>query len=726
MAKYIFVLDLIQDYFVQVRIIKEMLSQSHNVLVIYTKKFRQRDIYDIFRWRVEALAFLGANVKGPLPFDRIPSFVANSRGIIVTSSESSHRSHADMYNLIKSMPPYYVSVTLQHGFESIGIRSNSDTNSIFEFDNIDFSSDYVIGFERAENVPVALKAKYIEAPIWTLYSNSRDAKNHEKSLKRNVILCETSHSPKFNHSSTFGDFVDLCRRCRQICDDHNLSLSLRPHPGKFSGLHKDVIHLFDDVVALPFDELDLSDTLVVISPPSTVCVDAVLRGVPVLVWDNNGKINSENFYMFENFSYQLPSEESLFATWSAAYRALDEIILIDTESPAEGVCKIIKSISDQRRLTDERVETNNISVAILSEYSPTLLAWFKRPLESDVNEGCFFDLPKFENVMEKCSDPKSFIYSFGHFLKNRGCGVLVINRSKVVNFEIIIGIFKNLGIKVKLFLDDDFLSLSTDLGEKFHSNRTVADDNVRMAMLNNADSVIASTKVLAASIARSTSTIVESVDYIGAGPCLMKYPVLATKQNVHTLGYAGVGHATDFQMIEDAVHNILNKNVNIKFEFLGVTPSRGLLKDFPDRVAVHEAKLPRTLQTKDVISVQDYYEAYRKFLGSRNWTVGICPLVRSPFNRCKSSIKLYEYIDAGILPVCTREEPYVSSPLRKSVVFADHQDGWEEALYKALSMPFVERVEKITKGQKVVKHESDVYRNKILSLLLKGTSYARI
>jgi len=42
---------------------------------------------------------------------------------------------------------------------------------------------------------------------------------------------------------------------------------------------------------------------------------------------------------------------------------------------------------------------------------------------------------------------------------------------------------------------------------------------------------------------------------------------------------------------------------------------------------------------------------------------GIAPLLKNEFNRCKSNIKLLDYWASGLIPICSKLEPYKESPL---------------------------------------------------------------
>ncbi len=62
------------------------------------------------------------------------------------------------------------------------------------------------------------------------------------------------------------------------------------------------------------------------------------------------------------------------------------------------------------------------------------------------------------------------------------------------------------------------------------------------------------------------------------------------------------------------------------------------------------------------------FEEYTKKLAELPWDIAVAPLVDSPFTRCKSSIKFFEYSMCKIPVIASRVYPYNSSLFGEDVI----------------------------------------------------------
>lgn len=128
-------------------------------------------------------------------------------------------------------------------------------------------------------------------------------------------------------------------------------------------------------------------------------------------------------------------------------------------------------------------------------------------------------------------------------------------------------------------------------------------------------------------------------------------------------------HDRDFWQIEDLIAYFLSKNADVQLLVIGPLTSQ-LLRTRSPQIR-HLAKLPFT----------DYVQA------ARNSWVNLLPLEPTPFNQCKSAIKI---IEAGCY-----NTPTISSPLSDAVRFCDtaasiaiDQQQWLQQLESFLDPAF--------------------------------------
>ena len=113
----------------------------------------------------------------------------------------------------------------------------------------------------------------------------------------------------------------------------------------------------------------------------------------------------------------------------------------------------------------------------------------------------------------------------------------------------------------------------------------------------------------------------------------------------------------------------------IRFEVVGVT-SRALPNGFTRR-------LP------DGDSANASYPGFVEWFGRQRWEIAVSPLVESPFNRCKSAIKLMDYAALGLPIVASRHPEYEAAfGGDHGVVLVDNDNqAWIDVLSKLIDDP---------------------------------------
>jgi O-antigen biosynthesis protein len=75
-------------------------------------------------------------------------------------------------------------------------------------------------------------------------------------------------------------------------------------------------------------------------------------------------------------------------------------------------------------------------------------------------------------------------------------------------------------------------------------------------------------------------------------------------------------------------------------------------------------------------------EEYASTLGSLRLDIGCAVLLDSPFNRCKSCVKFYDYAGAGVVTVASEVLPYTTEPM---ITVPNTLDAWVRVLNLLLS-----------------------------------------
>jgi len=166
-------------------------------------------------------------------------------------------------------------------------------------------------------------------------------------------------------------------------------------------------------------------------------------------------------------------------------------------------------------------------------------------------------------------------------------------------------------------------------------------------------------------------------DFVGSRPLRIVY-----------MGTATHDEELDFlQPIAESIQRKFGRRVH--FEIVGVASRRQLASCF-DRVTPEDGP---ALQT---------YPGFVQWFSRQHWDIAVSPLIDSPFNRCKSAIKLLDYAALALPVVASQHVEY------ESAFGGDHGvhfvtntvTAWCDALSRLISDAEARRRE----GQKIVEH----------------------
>lgn len=118
------------------------------------------------------------------------------------------------------------------------------------------------------------------------------------------------------------------------------------------------------------------------------------------------------------------------------------------------------------------------------------------------------------------------------------------------------------------------------------------------------------------------------------------------------IGYSGgLSHNDDLDMVLPAIKTIMEKYPDVHFQLMGQMDLQTAKKIF----GKWEQSIRERIMLMNATKTQPEYPAY---LAEQPWNIGIAPLIDSPFNECKSSIKFFEYSMYKIPVVASRVYPY--------------------------------------------------------------------
>jgi hypothetical protein len=304
---FIFILDLIQDFEILIPIIQTISYQFQNlkIKVLFTKRFSSFPVTEAYLSSLDLLNILYYPVNQP--YELIP--FTDNNDVLFTASESSAPGHSFSYTVCKILGSSVLKITIQHGFENIGLNHHKAHDLQFP-DGVRFASDFIFTWHNPEaynNIHPCEFNKCI--PVGIIKSIANDScqyRSHfqQKKLDNSLNFAQTKDH-KFKlllaenlHSVRFKDYTPVYRYLEFIAylnDSPDIELTVRGHPGKrwlevnkvFEG-----INFYHDVLSIA----RLSYFEGIISPPSTFILDAILCNIPVSIWtiDNFG-IDTVNY-----------------------------------------------------------------------------------------------------------------------------------------------------------------------------------------------------------------------------------------------------------------------------------------------------------------------------------------------------------------------------------------------------------------------------------------------
>jgi glycosyltransferase involved in cell wall biosynthesis len=170
------------------------------------------------------------------------------------------------------------------------------------------------------------------------------------------------------------------------------------------------------------------------------------------------------------------------------------------------------------------------------------------------------------------------------------------------------------------------------------------------------------------------------------------------------IGYmASADHAYNLQLILPALIRILDKHPKVNFELFGSIPQPEQLQRFGSRISIAPP-------------IADYTHFLKEF-ASREWDVGLCPLVPIPFNKMKAETKWVEYSSCGIAVIASKNTAYDRCCADGCGILAETGNDWFDAM-DMLIVNTEKKSEIVENAQRKIteKYSIDSLRDQVLSV----------
>ena len=219
--------------------------------------------------------------------------------------------------------------------------------------------------------------------------------------------------------------------------------------------------------------------------------------------------------------------------------------------------------------------------------------------------------------------------------------------------------WQRLGKKIVVDFDDNFLKLDpTNKARSVYTPEVTAD---LLRLIRAADAVTVATKPLAEVYGENAKQV-----YLipNALPPLAFAKTRRPSDKVIIGWHGSDSHFGDLKLVKNALAQVQRRN-DIELVLAGYEPP-GFFKGAVFR--------PWIKFSPDLA----YFDSFADF------TIGICPLAKSPFNDCKSDLKWLEYSSLGIPVVASAAPPYDSIEPGVTGLLARNLSDWEAHLSSLL------------------------------------------
>ena len=676
----VFVIDLVQD----VNILRPLVFMASRdfgfeVLLLVSAKFAARDVFGIWQKEIEQIRYqTGARLE-LFGSDLDAHRHLDGQGLLFTASESHLENHLTTHALLRHAPPSYLRITLQHGFECVGLRHSADHVQAYG-DTASFAADIICTWANSDQLPSLAPSQrskvLVTGPTSLLQMPTGIV---ERQPDAPGVVCENLHSVRFRRAvDAKSEFVDTFTAFAGLMAKRKRRVALRPHVGGQYFLNKQVRLPFNvQIENAPLYRLDLRQFAYGISAPSSIVIDMLLAGIPTAVWrDQAGDIDASSYRGLASVSS--PQEWAQFARAAEEDResimAAQQLFLQRQAMPLEP-SEVFQRFAQLFRAA-ERIEIRPAgSVAererllfVADENSATLQLSFYKPLAPLIARGEIATQLLTERHLRdfaQASKSPNSSQQIDRYLDTYGPSTIVFCRCGGSGYEPILDWARREQVPVIYHIDDDLVAVAPVIGtRKFAPHMDPGGRQAVATLLESADLVYASTERLKT---RLLGSLPELCIVAGGIYCASTVLRRARPKEICTVGYvASVDQAQEFDLIAPLIEELLERNPHVRFEIFGPLPLPQCLTRFDARIVTNHPV--------------DDYEEFLEALSSREWDVGICPMAPTDANLAKADARWVEYTAAGAAVIASRGTAYDESCADGCGILAASLDEWTLAL----------------------------------------------
>lgn len=295
--KITLLLDLVQDYTIMHAVALEV-SKSHDytIRIILNKQSSSRKYF--YSSRLFAFAKANNYEVSELTTEEIFLTTEKEPALILTSSESSSPNHTFAREIAMQSRRYGIpTIGIQHGYECIGISHHPSQDSDYPY-GVRLNTDFVTTWQpllkinskntctRSRLIPTGpisffSRLAYLTSRGRHFHPMPKQLSADRQQIKKRILVCDNSHSPRFRIQGRREAFRKFCIG---LSTANQLEVKVRVHPA----------NRFPVTSGLGFNQCDgeltpylLAGFDLIISPPSSIILDAATIQVPVSVWTDH-------------------------------------------------------------------------------------------------------------------------------------------------------------------------------------------------------------------------------------------------------------------------------------------------------------------------------------------------------------------------------------------------------------------------------------------------------
>ena len=524
------------------------------------------------------------------------------------------------------------------------------------------------------------------------------------------IVCENLHSVRFAGESNVNLFMQQFFELADYLEAKSRKIALRPHPGGQYSINSN-ISLPKNVVLVnkPSYKVNWKDYSFGISAPSSVLFDLMINNVPVMVWQDEQQVIDITQHAFlpvaQSAKDMISFADYPLSTVSSSTNQQLGAIFRDDNKIASNYTRFLEMLCGKpSSLKLVSVDPSRLSISkkirvllMAPAVTPTLTISFIKPF-SLISHLVEYQLihGTGKDVLEGESGKEANARRCEKVIDAYRPDVLIMCRYANKDAVQLSEFCTRQNIKVVYYIDDLLFDPSpTTLEENKYLNYKNRAQ-VILDLIEKSDLIYCSTPDLSKQLAVTTQH--QNIQF--GKICLSVDPESIVFHNTRkkVIGYTGFGHTQDLESIEDVILEVLSEYPDWSLELIGTM--------------IPSAKLLALGHRLTLIPPERDYASFISLLKSRNWSIGICPLIENRFNSSKANNKWIEYSCCNIATIASDLDPYRYGSPETCLLNCNSPESWKKSFVKLINSQSLIN-DLITNSQDLIRNS---YSDKALSL----------